>query len=141
MRWVLAAAAILVLVAACGGPPTVLRPSPSAQASRLPLATLDLTDWDTGRTVQLLRGQGISGRLHQPVGYTAWSSPQNTNAAVLAPRADTPAPAPAGVTLGSFRAAGLGTAQLRATAQPVCVPGQDCPAARSWGVTIKVIRP
>jgi len=139
MRWVLAAAAIFVL-AACSGPPTVLRPSPSAQASRLPLATLDLSDWDTGRTVQLLRGQGLSVRLHQPVGYTDWSSPQNTNPAVLAPRADTPA-APAGVTVGSFRAAALGSAQLRATAQPVCAAGQDCPAARSWAVTVEVIQP
>ncbi|MBO0682235.1 MAG: hypothetical protein J2P45_03685 [Candidatus Dormibacteraeota bacterium] len=136
-----AAAAVMVLTAGCGSPVTVGSPSPTPRASTPPLATQDLADWDSGRSIGLLRGQDVLVELHQPVGYAAWASPQSTNSSVVAPQAGGTGTAPAGVTRSSFRASAVGTAELQATAQAVCQAGQACPAAKSWTVTIKVVQP
>ena len=130
---------VLVLAAGCSSP-TTFRATPTAQPSRLPLANLDLADWDTGRAVQVFRGQGVAVRLHPLVGYAAWTTPESSDPAVLAPRVGSRGAAPAGVTLGSFQAARPGTARLQATAQPVCPPEQPCPPARRWAIAVTVLR-
>jgi hypothetical protein len=98
-----------------------------------------LTDGDAGRTFHVRSGEAVSVVLHQPKGFNPWSDLHSSNAAVLAPRVDTRRLGVRGVTLGSFRAAAHGTAQLDATTAISCPPQQVCPAlARAWVVTVQV---
>jgi hypothetical protein len=142
MRWLPAAAAVLVLAAGCGSLGAHASPSPPVSgtpASGASAAGLELTEADTGKAFQLHPGQSVSVALHQRAGYAAWAQPRSTDGAVLGPRVDTRGAAPVGVTVGGFRAGGPGTAQLRSSTHPVCPPGQACPAvALAWAVTVTV---
>ena len=129
--------AALMTVLGCGSVTAghAVSPSPSPNAG----TRLALTDGDAGRTFHLHSGQVVSVVLHQPQGYTPWTGLHSTNPAVLAPRVDTRRTAVRGVTLGSFRAAAAGSAQLDATTGISCAPQVACPAlARAWIVTIEV---
>jgi hypothetical protein len=102
-------------------------------------AHLTLTDGDAGMTFHVRTGEVVSVVLHQPQGFNPWSELHSSNPAVLAPRVDTRRLAVRGVTLGSFRAAAHGTAQLDATTAIFCPPLKACPAlARAWVVTVTV---
>jgi hypothetical protein len=130
-------AAALLTVLGCGSVNAghAVSPSPSSSAG----TRLALTDGDAGRTFHLHTGQVVEVVLHQPQGYTPWAGLHSSNPTVLAPRVDTRRTAVRGVTLGSFRAATAGTAQLDATAGISCPPQQMCPAlARAWVVTVEV---
>jgi hypothetical protein len=129
--------AALLTVLGCGSVTAGHAVSPSPSSSAGP--RLALTDGDAGRTFHLHTGRVVSVVLHQPQGYTPWTGLHSTNPAVLAPRVDTRRTAVRGVTLGSFRAATAGTAQLDATTGISCPPLEVCPAlARAWVVTIEV---
>ena len=137
-RWLgaLGLAAVLTVLG-CGSVTTgrAVSPSPSPSAG----ARLALTDGDAGRTFHVRTGEVVSVVLHQPQGFTPWSDLHSSDPAVLAPRVETRRLAVRGVTLGSFKAAASGTAQLEATSAISCPPLKVCPAlARAWVVTIQV---
>jgi hypothetical protein len=124
----------LLFLAACGaaGPPIAVSPAPSASGS--------LSDSDSGRTVTYHVGDTISITLHQQQGFQPWSTLDSSNHAVLSPMVNTRNTAVRGVTLGLFKAAASGSAQIMANAGVDCSPGMACPAmVRVWSVTIQVV--
>jgi predicted secreted protein len=139
---------VLVLAQACGssgrpaaGPTPSGSPTPAALPGSIPggQPAATLGDADSGRSLQLHKGQVVSIALHEASGFTQWSRLATTDGSVLMPIVDTRAAAVRGVTLGSFEAVGPGTAQITSTATADCTPGTQCAAlARSWTVTVSV---
>ena len=111
--------------------------SPGSNPQASPASAL--TEADTGRTVQVKRGDVVSVTLHEVPNFVEWSKPASSDGAVLAPVVDTRAASVRGVTLASFQAAAPGTAQLSSNAGPVCPPNAPCPAvAMTWTVAVQV---
>lgn len=149
----LGAAAALFPIAACGSighsPSSSATPSPPPSSSPV-LAGLPSTlpgggvaasvgDADSGRVLQLRRGEAISVTLHQQQGFSQWSRAASSNGSVLTPIPDTRAAAVRGVTLGSFRAVNPGTAQITSSATQQCPASAQCSAlAKAWLVTVQV---
>jgi hypothetical protein len=148
----LAASTVLLLLAistlaGCG---SLGRPTASTSPSVSPAATTTsgnpagtpaaaLTDADSGRTVQLQKGQRISVTLHEAPGYTPWSRLATSDGGVLLPVVDTRAAAVRGVTLGSFLAMTPGSARLTSSATQDCPQGSTCSGpAQAWAVTVQV---
>jgi predicted secreted protein len=150
VRLVMTMALLLALpvLAGCG---SVGRPAAPTSPSASPGAAIPggnpaatpaaaLSDADSGRTVQLQKGDRISVTLHQAPGYTPWSRLATSDGGVLLPVVDTRMAAVRGVTLGSFRAMAPGSARVTSTAAQDCPQGSACPApARAWAVTVQVI--
>jgi hypothetical protein len=138
----------LVLAQACGstgrpaaGSTPSGSPTPAATSGSIPggQPAATLGDADSGRTLQLHKGQVVSIALHAASGFTEWSRLATTDGSVLMPIVDTRAAAVRGVTLGSFEAVGPGTTQITSTATADCTPDTQCTAlARSWIVTVSV---
>ena len=127
--------ASLLLIVGCGSVAGGARVSPSP----VPTAGRVLTDTDVGKTFQIHVGQMVSVTLHQSGGANAWSALRSTNSSVLAETVDTRRLTAKGVTLGTFKAMAVGTAQLQATSGPACPPLQVCPdLVRLWSATIQV---
>jgi hypothetical protein len=111
--------------------------SPGSNPQASPAAAL--TEADTGRAVQVKRGEVVSVTLHEVPNFVEWSRPASSDGAVLAPVVDTRAASVRGVTLASFQAAAPGTAQLSSSAGPVCPPNAPCPAvSMAWAVAVTV---
>jgi hypothetical protein len=124
----------LLFLAGCGaaGAPIAVSPAPSAAGS--------LSDSDSGRTLTYHVGDTISITLHQQQGFQPWTTLDSSNHAVLSPMVNTRNTAVRGVTLGLFKAAASGSAQITANAGVDCSPGMACPAmVRVWSVTIQVV--
>jgi hypothetical protein len=116
-------------------------PTPASLPGSIPggQAAAALGDADSGRTLQLHRGQVVSVALHETSGFAQWSRLATTDGSVLMPIVDARAAAVRGVTLGSFEAVGPGTAQITSSASAECTPGAQCSSlARSWVVTVTV---
>lgn len=141
----------LLLVVACGsvgrpgGGSAATSPSSGSPAASAPAANpgrktvAALGDADSGRTVQLHKGEAVSVALHEADGFTPWSQLASSDGAVLMPIVDTRAAAARGVTLGSFEGVGPGTALVTSSASQDCAAGAQCPAlARAWTVTVVV---
>ena len=134
MKFVVGALCALLFLAGCGaaGTPIAVSPAPSSSAS--------LGDADSGRTLTYHVGDTISISLHQQQGFQPWSTLDSSNHAVLSPMVNTRNTAVRGVTLGLFKAAASGSAQITANAGVDCSPGMACPAmVRVWSVTIQVV--
>jgi predicted secreted protein len=142
--------ALLLLAISILGCGSVGRPAASASPSVSPGATAatgnpagtpasTLTDADSGRTVQLQKGQRISVTLHEAPGYTPWSRLATSDGGVLLPVVDTRAAAVRGVTLGSFLAMAPGSARVTSSATQDCPQGSTCSGpAQAWTVTVQV---
>jgi hypothetical protein len=136
----------LLLGQACGSTGRQAAPAGSPTPASIPgsiaggqAAAAALGDADSGRTLQLHRGQVLSVALHETSGFAQWSRLATTDGSVLMPIVDTRAAAVRGVTLGSFEAVGPGTAQITSSASAECTPGTQCSSlARSWVVTVAV---
>jgi hypothetical protein len=134
VKLVIGALCAFLFVTACGaaGAPISASPAPSASAS--------LGDADSGRTLTYQVGDTISVTLHQQQGFQPWSTLDSSNHAVVSPMVNTRNTAVRGVTLGLFKAAATGSAQITANAGVDCSPGMACPAlVRVWSVTIQVV--
>jgi predicted secreted protein len=135
-------------LAGCG---SVARPAAPTSPSVSPAATTTttrnpagtpaaaLTEADSGRTVQLQKGQRISVTLHEAPGYTPWSRLATSDGGVLLPVVDTRAAAARGITLGSFLAMAPGSARVTSSATQDCPQGSTCSGpAQAWTVTVQV---
>lgn len=146
--------ALPALVAGCGsvgrlGGSSAASPSPSAlsgatspgpnQTGPAGNPADSLTEADSGRTLQVHKGDRLSIALREPAGFSPWSRMASSDGTVLLPVVDTRAAAVRGVTIGSFQAVAPGTAQLTSSATQDCPQGAACTAlARGWTVTVQV---
>jgi predicted secreted protein len=111
--------------------------SPTGNPAATPAAAL--TDADSGRAIQVQKGERISVTLHEAPGYTPWSRLTTSDGGVLVPVPDTRMAAIRGVTLGSFRAMAPGSARLTSSATQDCPQGSTCSGpAMAWTVTVQV---
>jgi hypothetical protein len=111
------AAAIGVLLCACGSIPVGAGPSPAQQMS--------VTENDHTASVHV--GQRLEVALHAPNGMNNWTHPQSSDTSILAPAVDPAATAAIGVTLAAFVGVKPGTVDVTATASPRCPPDAACP--------------
>ena len=124
-----------VIGCVCG--PAVL-PTPPPPSTPGPTLSFDVVISDNDRAVTVKSGQRIELILHAKPGMTDWSGVNVDDYTVL--RAiPTGITAARGVTIAGYEAARKGTATIRATATPLCSPGQACPAiAMIYEVTVTV---
>jgi hypothetical protein len=127
VRLVLAVVLAAVL-SACGSPPcsescAALRPLPSPHLD--PGFDVLVTEHD--RAVSVHVGQKIEVYLLQRQGMTAWQNLVADDSSVLQPANTGIVPPPRGSTVAGFVALRTGTANITATAGPLCSPGQACP--------------
>ena len=83
-----------------------------------------VTEHDRAVTVHV--GDKIEAVLHQKQGMTVWGNLSSDNASVLSP-VPTGIMAARGVTIAGFRALKVGSANISASAGPLCSPGAACP--------------
>lgn len=124
IRIVLAAAAGLVLTV-CGYGDRSCAPCPVAPTPRLTQG-FDVLITDTDRAVAVRSGQRVELILHAKPGMSDWSGVNVDDDTVLR-AVPTGITAARGVTIAGYEAARPGTATIRATATPLCTPGQACP--------------
>ena len=105
-------------VCVCGGPPTAPVVSPTAG--------FDVLITDTDRAVTVRSGQRLELILHAKPGMSDWGGVNVDDYTVLR-AVPTGITAARGVTIAGYEAARPGTATIRATATPLCSPGQACP--------------
>jgi hypothetical protein len=117
-----------------GGKPTPLPPVATS-----PSAGYDVLITDTDRAVTVKSGQRIELVLHAKPGMSDWGGVNVDDYTVL--RAiPTGITAARGVTIAGYEAVRPGTATIRATATPLCSPGQACPAfAMIYEVRVTVV--
>ena len=84
-----------------------------------------VTDHD--RAVSVLAGQRIEVYLAQRQGMTRWQNLVADDTSVLQPVDIGIVPPPRSATVAGFVAMRPGTANITATAGPLCSPGQACP--------------
>ena len=134
-----------VMLGACGNPSCSmscarlgLPKSPPPTVLTSPTLGFDVLISDNDRAVTVKSGQRIELILHAKPGMTDWSGVNVDDYTVL--RAiPTGITAARGVTIAGYEAARKGTATIRATATPLCSPGQACPAiAMIYEVTVTV---
>jgi hypothetical protein len=127
----LAIAGAAAMLAACGTVgcvcgPAVL-PTPGTPPATSPTAGFDVVITDTDRAVTVKSGQRLEVILHAKPGMSDWSGINVDDYTVLR-AVPTGITAARGVTIAGYEAARPGTATIRATATPLCSPGQACPA-------------
>lgn len=126
-----AAAVGFVLLAACGvsrGCLECAAPStPLPPVATTPAPGFDVLITDTDRAVTVKSGQRLEVILDAKPGMSDWSGINVDDYTVLHP-VPTGITAARGVTVAGYEAARPGTATIRATATPLCSPGQACPA-------------
>ena len=134
----------IVTLTACGkaecrecNPLGVITPhSPMATS---PTAGFDVVITDTDRAVTVKSGQRIELVLHAKPGMSDWSGVNVDDYTVLR-AVPTGIMAARGVTIAGYEAARPGTATIRATATPLCSPGEACPAfAMIFEVQVTVV--
>ncbi|HET7466986.1 MAG TPA: hypothetical protein VFL29_09975 [Candidatus Dormibacteraeota bacterium] len=128
----LAVALAAVMLGACGtvigcvcGPAVLPTPPPPRTPS--PTAGFDVVISDNDRAVTVRSGQRIELILHAKPGMSAWSGVNVDDYTVLR-AVPTGILAPVGVTIAGYEAERRATATIRATATPLCSPGEACPA-------------
>lgn len=125
------------MLAACGYGDCSCALGPGSTPAQL-YPGFDVIVTDQDRAINVHTGQKIEVYLAQRNGMTQWSEINTDNAAVLR-AVPTGITAPKGVTVAGFEAVAAGTANIRATATPVCSPGQACPQfAMLFEVTVTV---
>ena len=144
---VLQSAAVLVaivILAACGNTvcdecaQLAVSPTPRLPVATSPTAGFDVLITDTDRAVTVKSGQRLEVILHARPGMADWSGVNVDDYTVLR-AVPTGITAARGVTIAGYEAARPGTATIRATATPLCSPGQACPAfAMLFEVTVTV---
>jgi hypothetical protein len=130
MRQILVAAILIVLLPACVsrgclGCAALASPRPTVPSG--PTAGFDVLITDTDRAVTVKLGQRLEVILHARPGMSDWSGVNVDDYTVLR-AVPTGITAARGVTIAGYAAARPGTATIRATATPLCSPGQACPA-------------
>jgi len=108
----------------CG--PAVL-PTPGTPPATSPTAGFDVLITDTDRAVTVKSGQRLEVILHARPGMSDWGRVNVDDYTVLR-EVPTGITAARGVTIAGYEAARPGTATIRATATPLCSPGDACPA-------------
>jgi hypothetical protein len=143
MKNFLAAAAIGLLVAACGttslgsgtpgpgsspGSSPIASPAPSQVPGSpgFPWSGASVTVTEKEHVVFLQVGARLLVVLHTGTGMRLWSQPTSSDPKILAPLVY-PAMVPIGVTLGAFQARTPGEATVTAVSGPDCASGQPCP--------------
>ena len=133
IKMALAVAMAAVMVAACGRSECAecnqlaVKPTPRPSVVTSPTEGFDVLITDTDRAVTVNTGSRIELILHAKPGMSAWSGVNVDDYTVLQPIPTGILAAP-GVTIGGYEAVRPGTATIRATATPLCSPGQACPA-------------
>jgi len=117
----------------------VLSPTPALPAATTPSVGFDVLITDTDRAVTVKSGQRLELVLHAKPGMSDWSGVNVDDYTVLR-AVPTGITAARGVTVAGYEAARPGTATIRATATPLCSPGQACPAfAMIFEVRVTVV--
>ena len=122
--WILAACGNEICVESCA---ELVKPTPRPPVATSPTAGFDVLITDTDRAVTVKSGQRIELVLHARPGMSSWSGVNVDDDRVLR-GIPTGITAARGVTIAGYEAVGPGTATIRATAGPLCSPGQACPA-------------
>jgi len=112
--------------------------SPAPPVASTPAAGFDVLLTAPDRAVTVKSGQRLELVLHAKPGMSDWSGVNVDDYTVLR-AVPTGITAARGVTIAGYEAARPGTATIRATATPLCSPGQACPAfAMIFEVTVTV---
>ena len=115
------------------------KPTPRPPVATTPTAGFDVVITDTDRAVTVKSGQRIELVLHAKPGMSDWSGVNVDDYTVLR-AVPTGIMAARGVTIAGYEAARPGTATIRATATPLCSPGEACPAfAMIFEVQVTVV--
>src|SRR5260370_19096049 len=120
----------MVLVPACvsrGCLGCVAQASPRPTVPTGPTAGFDVLITDTDRAVTVKSGQRLEVILYAKPGMSDWSGVNVDDYTVLR-AVPTGITAARGGTIVGVEAARPGTPTIRATATPLCSPGQACPA-------------
>lgn len=124
----------IVILTACGkvecrecNQLSVVSPTPRLPVATSPTLGFDVLITDTDRAVTVRSGQRVELVLHAKPGMSDWSGVNVDDYTVLR-AVPTGITAARGVTIAGYEAARPGTATIRATATPLCSPGQACPA-------------
>ena len=135
IRLTLAIAAAAVL-SGCGNPACT---QPCAQVRpQYPTAGFAVVVTENDRAVTVREGQKIELVLHAKPGMSDWGGVNVDDTTVLR-AVPTGIAAARGVTIAGYEAVRPGSATIRATATPLCSPGQACPAfAMIFEVTVTV---
>jgi hypothetical protein len=139
MRKFVLAAAICVLVTACGATGIGLGSNPTPSPTPSSSARFDVVASETDHAVAMHVGQTLEVVLHAPNNMNNWTHPASSDESVLGPLVDPAATAARGVTLAAYQARKVGQVDLNSTASPRCSAGQPCPmylAVYSLKVTI-----
>ena len=121
---------MLVTLFACACGPT--HACQLCTAPTVPIVTtaapgFDVLITESNRAVSVKQGQRIELVLHAKPGMSDWSG-VNVDDYTILKAVPTGITAARGVTIAGYVAARPGTATIRATATPLCSPGQACPA-------------
>ncbi|HEV2216340.1 MAG TPA: hypothetical protein VGV88_02095 [Candidatus Dormibacteraeota bacterium] len=119
---------LLTLLACACGPAHACQ---GCTAPTVPVVTtaapgFDVLITDTDRAVTVRLGQRIELVLHARPGMSSWSG-VNVDDSTILKAVPTGITAARGVTIAGYAAVRPGTATIRATATPLCSPGQACP--------------
>jgi len=115
----------VVVVAACGSA-SGAGAGPSPTPPTTPAAGFDVLITDHDRAASALVGQRIEVYLSQHQGMTEWQNLAVDDTSVVQPVNTGIVPPPRGATIAGFVAVRSGTANITATAGPLCSPGQTC---------------
>ena len=132
---------VLVTLLACAcGPAHACQgcAAPTSPTVTTPAPGFDVLVTEGDRAVTVNSGQRLELVLHEKPGMSEWSGVNVDDYTVLR-EVPTGITAARGVTIAGYEAARPGTATIRATATPLCSPGQACPAfAMIFEVTVTV---
>jgi hypothetical protein len=138
IRVALAIVAATVTLVSCATPVCVCGTLPTAPLVS-PTAGFDVVITDTDRAVTVRSGQRLELMLHAKPDMSDWGGVNVDDYTVLL-AIPTGITAAHGVTIAGYEAVGPGTATIRATATPLCSPGQACPAfAMIFEVRVTVV--
>lgn len=141
IRSVLAFAFAALVLGACGDAACACTGIGNEPASPTPphrAAGFDVLVTENDHAVTVHPGERIELVLHARPGMSTWSGVTVDDPAVLR-AVPTGITAAIGVTIAGFEALKPGTAAIRATATPLCSPGQACPQfAMEFEVTVTV---
>ena len=139
---------IAAVAGACGAPVHVpAAPPPSPQVANCAptsapfgIDRIWLSNADSGCAARLHPGDQVFVELHVAPGYSDWTDPIGSDAAVIVEEGVFWT-APTGVTPAHFRAASAGAVTLTSTSQTTCT--SDLSACRkhirTWHVTLSVV--
>ena len=130
----------MLMVVACG-PARACQgcAAPTSPIATTPAAGFDVLITGSDRAVTVKEGQRVELVLRERPGMSEWSGVNVDDYTVLR-AVPTGIMAARGVTIAGYEAARPGTATIRATATPLCSPGEACPAfAMIFEVQVTVV--